>query len=161
MQGGSTLTQQLAKNVFLSADRSYSRKIQELLLAFWLEHRFSKQEILAIYLNRVYFGAGAWGVDAASRRYFGKSASQINLQEAAMIAGLLKAPSAYSPASHPKRAKARTKLVLASMVRDGYIKPEDVKPEAKPVITTSYYRAGPEHYVADMVMKEVSSSGKF
>ncbi len=154
-QGGSTLSQQLAKNLFLKPERTFARKVQELILAIWLEAKYSKDEIMEMYLNRVYFGAGAWGVDAASRRYFGKSASKINLQEAAMIAGLLKAPSAYSPASHPKRAKARTKLVLSSMVRDGYIERKDIKPDAKPVITTSYYRAGPEHYVADMVMKEV------
>ena len=92
-QGGSTLTQQLAKNLFLEPDRTIKRKIQELVLAFWLEAEYSKDEILEMYLNRVYLGSGAYGVDAAARRYFGKSARLMTVAEAATIAGLLKAPS--------------------------------------------------------------------
>ncbi|MEQ8815534.1 MAG: PBP1A family penicillin-binding protein [Thalassobaculum sp.] len=121
VQGGSTLTQQLAKNVFLTADRSLERKLQELLLAFWLERNFSKDEILAIYLNRVYFGAGAYGVDAAARKYFGIPASRLGLAESALLAGLLKAPSRYNPAVAPERAGKRTSVVLANMVDAGYI----------------------------------------
>jgi len=121
VQGGSTLTQQLAKNVFLTADRSLERKIQELLLAFWLERHFSKDEILAIYLNRVYFGAGAYGVDAAARKYFGIPATRLGLAESALLAGMLKAPSRYNPAVAPALAGARTSVVLANMVDAGFI----------------------------------------
>jgi penicillin-binding protein 1A len=121
VQGGSTLTQQLAKNIFLTADRSLSRKIQELLLSLWLEQRFSKDQILTIYLNRVYFGAGAWGVDAAARTYFDKPATDLGLVESAMLAGLLKAPSRYNPASDPEQAMARTRQVLANMVDAGWL----------------------------------------
>ncbi|MGN6142233.1 MAG: transglycosylase domain-containing protein, partial [Mesorhizobium sp.] len=100
-QGGSTLTQQLAKNLFLKPDRTLERKVQEVLLALWLEHKHSKDQILKMYLNRVYFGSGAYGVEAASRRYFGKSARDVTLSEAALLAGLLKAPSRLSPARDP------------------------------------------------------------
>ncbi len=120
-QGGSTLTQQIAKNLFLSHERSYRRKIQELLLAFWLEYRFSKTEILETYLNRVYFGAGAYGLDAAARRYFGKSAYEVTLWEAALLAGLLKSPSSLSPTNDPEAAASRAVLVLGTMVEAGYI----------------------------------------
>ncbi|GHD38897.1 penicillin-binding protein 1A [Thalassobaculum fulvum] len=121
VQGGSTLTQQLAKNVFLTPDRSIERKIQELLLAFWLERTFGKDEILSIYLNRVYFGAGAYGVDAAARKYFGIPATRLDLSQSALLAGLLKAPSRYNPAVDPERAGRRTSVVLANMVDAGYI----------------------------------------
>lgn len=127
VQGGSTITQQLAKNFLLSekmyqpTDRSLRRKIQELLLAFWLEKKFSKQQILSIYLNRVYLGAGVFGVEAAAQKYFGKRARSLNLYEAAVIAGLLKAPSKLSPASNPERADARAQVVLDSMVAAGFI----------------------------------------
>ena len=109
-QGGSTLTQQLAKNLFLSSDRTFSRKFEELTLALWLELRLSKTDILELYLNRVYFGAGAYGIEAASQRYFDKSARALTIAEAAVIAGLLKAPSKYSPLvepGHRQRARAR------------------------------------------------------
>ena len=156
-EGGSTITQQLAKNLFLTRERTIDRKIQELIIALWLETQYSKTEILELYLNRVYFGAGAHGVDAAARRYFGKPATAVNLQEAAMLAGLLKAPSAYSPARNLKKARARSRLVLAAMQREGYINDNDVSPDGAPVITTSYYRSGPEHFIADMVMKEAKA----
>jgi len=103
-QGGSTLTQQVAKNLFLTPERSIKRKIQELLLAFWLEHQFSKDQILTLYLNRVYLGAGTYGVEAASQKYFNKSARRLSVYESALIAGLLKAPSRYNPAASPERA---------------------------------------------------------
>jgi penicillin-binding protein 1A len=90
MEGGSTITQQLAKNLFLTQERTISRKIQEAILAVWLEHRYSKDQILELYLNRVYFGSGAYGVEAAARKYFGRPASEITLQEAAILAGLMK-----------------------------------------------------------------------
>ncbi|MCB1489371.1 MAG: transglycosylase domain-containing protein, partial [Bauldia sp.] len=121
VQGGSTLTQQLAKNLFLTPERSFDRKIQEVILAVWLEASLSKDEILELYLNRVYLGAGAYGVDAATRRYFGKSARDVTLAEAATLAALLKAPSRYSPIVNPKGAEERAQLVIAAMHEQGFI----------------------------------------
>jgi penicillin-binding protein 1A len=121
VQGGSTLTQQLAKNLFLSPERTMRRKGQEVLLALWLERRFSKDELLEIYLNRVYLGAGAFGVDAAARVYFGMSARRLGLWQAAMLAGLPKAPSRLNPRASPDLAAARTAEVLEAMVETGAI----------------------------------------
>ncbi|MEM7651509.1 MAG: PBP1A family penicillin-binding protein [Pseudomonadota bacterium] len=121
VQGGSTITQQLAKNLFLSRERTIKRKIQELMLAFWLEYELSKEEILSAYLNRVYLGAGTYGFDAAAREYFGKSAQELSIREAATLAGLLKAPSRFSPSNSPHRAAERTRVVLKAMVEAGYI----------------------------------------
>lgn len=118
-QGGSTITQQLAKNVFLTPERTLDRKIQEMLLAFWLESRFSKEEIISIYLNRVYLGAGNYGVDAAARHYFNKSAREVTLAESALLAGLLKAPSHYAPTSNLEISKKRARQVLLNMVDAG------------------------------------------
>ncbi len=120
-QGGSTITQQLAKTYFLEPDRTLSRKVQDMLLALWLENRLEKEEILAQYLNRIYFGAGARGVDAAAWRYFRKSARALTLSEAAMLAGLVQAPSYYSPARDMETARARASLVLSLMVNEGFI----------------------------------------
>lgn len=128
VQGGSTLTQQLAKNLLFSQgyfkqnDRSIKRKIQEVILAFWLEYKFTKNEILTLYLNRVYFGSGTYGIDAASRRYFNKSARSLSVFESAVIAGLLKAPSKYSPAHNPVKTMERAKVVLQQMVEANFIK---------------------------------------
>jgi penicillin-binding protein 1A len=121
VQGGSTLTQQLAKNLFLTPEQNLRRKVQELILAVWLELKFSKEEILALYLNRVYFGAGAYGIEAASQRYFDKSARQLTVGEAALLAGLLKAPSRYSPVSESERAATRATVVLDEMEETGVI----------------------------------------
>ena len=121
VQGGSTITQQLAKNLFLTPERSFTRKIQETLLALWLEHRFTKNQILEIYLNRVYLGAGTYGVDAAAHRYFNKSARQTNLYESASIAGLLKAPARFNPTRDREKAATRTAQVLGKMVETGFI----------------------------------------
>jgi len=121
VQGGSTITQQLAKNLFLEPDRTIKRKVQEALLALWLEQTYTKKDILTAYLNRVYLGAGTYGVEAAARTYFGKSARHVNLWEAAVLAGLLKAPSRYSPRSSPDAAAARADVVLAAMVDAGYL----------------------------------------
>src|SRR3984885_15251947 len=101
MQGGSTLTQQLAKNLFLTQERTLSRKIQEAILALWLERKYSKDQILELYLNRVYFGSGAYGVEAAAQKYFGKSAKMVNLSEAAVLAGLMKSPARLAPNPNP------------------------------------------------------------
>lgn len=121
VQGGSTLTQQLAKNLFLTNERTLRRKLQEVAMALWLESKFTKKQILALYLSRVYFGASAWGVEAASERYFDKPARELTLGEAALLAGLLKAPSRMNPANEDTAAKARALVVLNAMVQEGFI----------------------------------------
>jgi penicillin-binding protein 1A len=121
VQGGSTITQQVAKNLFLTNARTFHRKVQELLLTLWLEHSFSKREILEIWLNRVYLGSGAWGVDAAARMYFGVSARHVTLWQAALLAGLPRAPSRFNPRTDPSAAAARTREVLAAMADTGAI----------------------------------------
>ena len=121
VQGGSTLTQQLAKNLFLSPSRTFDRKIQEAMLALYLESRYSKNQILTLYLNRVYFGAGVFGIEAASEKFFGKHASELSLTEAAMIAGSVKAPARYNPLSDIDAGLQRAKVVLAAMRDAGFI----------------------------------------
>jgi penicillin-binding protein 1A len=116
-RGGSTITQQLARNLFLSPAQNYRRKAQELILAVWLELKFSKKQILALYMNRVYFGAGAYGIEAASQRYFNKPANQLTIGEAALLAGMMKGPARYSPVSASARAARRATVVLDEMVR--------------------------------------------
>lgn len=123
-QGGSTITQQLAKNLFLSPEKTITRKLKELFLAFQIERRYSKDEILGLYLNQIFFGAGAYGVEAAAQTYFGRQASQLSLAEAALIAGLPKSPMGYSPYNHPDRAVKRRNLVLGAMVQAGYLSQE-------------------------------------
>ncbi len=158
IQGGSTITQQLAKNLFLSPERTFERKIQEVLLSFWLEHKFTKDQILAMYLNRVFFGSGAYGVEAASRRYFNKSARDVNLGEAATIAGLLKAPSRLSPARDPQAAEARAQVVLGAMREEGYITDSDLKTAmSQPPAKAKSILSGAQQYAADMVVEEVKS----
>ncbi len=124
LRGGSTITQQLARNLFLTPSQNYRRKAQELILAIWLEAKFSKKQILELYLNRVYFGAGAYGIEAASQRYFGKPASQLTLGESALLAGIMKGPSRYSPVSSTDRAARRATMVLDEMEKDHFISPE-------------------------------------
>lgn len=119
--GGSTITQQLAKNLFLSSDRTIKRKAQELLLALWLEQKFTKEQILTLYLNRVYFGGGAYGIDAASRKFFGHAAANMSIAESAMLAGLVKAPSRLAPHINPKGAWERGQIVLTAMADTGSI----------------------------------------
>jgi penicillin-binding protein 1A len=126
-EGGSTLTQQLAKNLFLSHERTFTRKAQELVFAIWLESKFNKDEILQLYLNRVYFGGGANGIDKAARTFYGKSAYELSLMEAATLAGVLKAPTNYNPARNPKDSMARAKLVLEAMVDQGYISRDEAQ----------------------------------
>jgi penicillin-binding protein 1A len=120
-QGGSTITQQLARNIFLTNSRDFGRKLKEGVLALALERRFSKEQILELYLNRVYFGGGAYGIDAASRRFFGHSAKTLTLSEAAIIAGLVKAPSNYSPSADVEAARSRASVVLKVMQENGTI----------------------------------------
>src|SRR5690606_6191331 len=121
VQGGSTITQQLTKNLFLTPDKTLRRKVQEAVLAFRIEYKFTKDEILSAYFNRVYYGAGAYGIDAAARTYFDKPASKLTLPEGAMLAGVLKAPSRFSPTSNPKLAQERTRVVIRAMEDAGYI----------------------------------------
>ncbi len=127
VQGGSTITQQLAKNIFLSTERTLTRKIQELMMSFWLEQKFTKKEILSIYLNRVYLGGGSYGVDSAARFYFDKPVEDINLVESAMLAGLLKAPSRYNPTANTKLARGRTEQVIRNMHHAELISEEETK----------------------------------
>ena len=121
VQGGSTITQQLAKNLFLSNERTLDRKIKEAFLALWLESRLTKNEILKLYLDRAYMGGGAFGVDAAAQYYFNKSARDVNLAEAAMLAGLFKAPTKYSPNVNLPAARARANVVLDNLVDNGFM----------------------------------------
>jgi len=123
-QGGSTVTQQLAKLLFLNRDRTFTRKIQEVMIAVWLEQRMSKERILALYLDRAYFGAGAYGIDGAAQRYFAKSARDVTLPEAAILAGLLQAPSRFAPTSDKDAAVARATIVLDTMVDAGWLNPK-------------------------------------
>src|SRR5690606_1324150 len=155
-QGGSTITQQLAKNLFLKPDRTIERKIQEVLLAFWLEHEHSKEQILEMYLNRVYFGSGAYGVEAASRRYFDKSAREVTLAEAALPAGLLKAPSRLSPARDPEAASDRAQLVLAAMREQGMVGDREMTAAiSAPAARVAAFWTGSQHYVADRIMESL------
>lgn len=139
-QGGSTITQQLAKNLFLNRERTLKRKIQEAMLAIWLEYELTKDQILSAYLNRVYLGSGAYGVDAAAEIYYKKTAAELTLKESATLAGLLKAPSKYSPLNNPQLAEERANVVLNSMVDAGYISQDEAdgitkappRPRSKP-----------------------------
>lgn len=124
-QGGSTLTQQAAKNLFLTPERTLKRKLQEVILAVWLEAKFSKDQILTIYLNRVYFGQGVYGVEAASRFYFRSRARDLGPYESALLAGMLKGPNKYNPMRNPELAQSRTQVVLNSMVAAGYMSQTD------------------------------------
>ncbi|MCO5131684.1 MAG: penicillin-binding protein [Xanthobacteraceae bacterium] len=151
-QGGSTLTQQLAKNLFLTQERTLQRKLQEAELALWLEHNHTKNEILELYLNRVYFGSGAYGVDAAAQKYFGKSARKVTLAEAAMLAGLVKSPSRLAPNRNPEGAEKRAQTVLGAMADAGFI----TEAQAKAAIANPSYAvkppgAGTVNYVADWI----------
>ena len=134
VQGGSTITQQVAKNLFLTNARTFRRKVQEVLLTLWLERQFSKQEILEIWLNRVYLGSGAFGVDAAARVYFGVSARQVNLWQAAVLAGIPRAPSRINPRVNPAAAEARGREVLAAMAETGAVGAELARVAAGQII---------------------------
>ena len=153
MQGGSTLTQQLAKNLFLTQERTMSRKIQEAILALWLEHRYSKDQILELYLNRVYFGSGAYGVEAASNRYFGKSARTVTLAEAAVLAGLMEAPTKLAPNRNAAAATERAAQVVAAMTQEGFVTDAAAKAAlASPAKAVKERAAGAVNYAADYVM---------
>jgi penicillin-binding protein 1A len=154
VQGGSSITQQLAKIAFLSSDKTIKRKIQELVLALYLEHKFSKKEILTMYLNRVYLGAGIYGIDGAAKYYFGKKLKYINLYEASIIAGLLKAPSKYSPKNDIELSGERAYQVLLNMEDAGYITEGDIRDISNnPVfLETSALGSGNSLYFCDYVL---------
>jgi penicillin-binding protein 1A len=151
-QGGSTLTQQLAKNLFLTQERTLQRKLQEVELAFWLERKHTKSEILELYLNRVYFGSGAYGVEAAAQRYFGKSARSVTIAEAAMLAGLVKSPSRLAPNRNPEGAEQRAQTVLAAMAEAKFITEAQAKSSiGHPSYNVKPVGAGTVNYVADWI----------
>ncbi len=153
VEGGSTLTQQLAKNLFLTQERTLSRKIQEAILAVWLEHKYSKDQILELYLNRMYFGAGSLGVDAAARKYFGHGAQQVTLPEAAMLAGLMKAPTKLAPNRNPTAASERAAQVVTAMAQQGYVtEPMAALALAHPAQAIHDPTGGSLNYAADLVM---------
>jgi penicillin-binding protein 1A len=154
VEGGSTITQQLAKNVFLTPERTITRKLQEAVLAVWLETQLSKDEILELYLNRVYFGAGTYGIEAASKRYFGKSARKVTVAEAALLAGLLKAPSRYAPTRSPRLAEQRASVVLTNMVDAKLLSPEKAMAAmAQPASVRNPSGITGYEYAADWVME--------
>lgn len=158
VQGGSTITQQLARNIFLTNTRTFGRKVREAILALALERRFTKDQILELYLNRVYFGGGAYGIDAASRRFFGHSAKELSLAEAAIIAGLVKAPSNYSPTADAEAAKSRAAVVIDLMRRNGDISPAEAQ-EASPaevrIVPTP--RQNSVRYFTDWVLPQLDT----
>ena len=169
VQGGSTITQQVAKTLYLSPEKSYMRKIKEALLAYKIDRYLTKEEIITLYLNHIYLGHGTYGVEAASQGYFGKSAQNISLPEAAMLAGLPKAPSHYSPYLHPERAYQRQAYVLNRMMEDGYITQQEkdralskviklrsIKPKDKiaPYFIENIRRYIQEKYGSDVLYKE-------
>ena len=138
VEGASTITQQLAKTLFLSQEKTITRKIKEAILAVQLERRYTKDELLALYLNQIYFGSGAYGVESASRLFFGKPASQMDLAQCALIAGLPKAPSRYSPLVNPALAEKRRNLVLSIMRNQGLISETQHRiASGEPVLTAS------------------------
>ena len=153
MQGGSTITQQLAKNLFLTQERTFSRKIQEAILSVWLEKRFSKDQVLELYMNRVYFGSGAYGVEAAAQRYFGRSARNVSLAESAVLAGLMVAPSRLAPNRNPRGAAERATLVIMAMAREKFITDGMAKiAMGNPAESVRHGGAGSVNYVADYVV---------
>jgi penicillin-binding protein 1A len=153
--GGSTITQQLAKNLFLSNKRTIKRKAQELLLALWLEQKFTKQQILTLYLNRVYFGGGAYGIDAAARKYYGHSATNLSIAEAALLAGLVKAPSRLAPHINPDGAWQRAQIVLGTMSAAGHLsKAAAAKIKGEPPFIRTATAGRDVRYFTDAVEEE-------
>ena len=158
-QGGSTITQQLAKNLFLTQERTITRKLQEALLALWLERKFSKTQILELYLNRVYFGSGAYGIEQASQHYFGKSARNITLAEAALLAGVVKSPSRLAPTRNFDGAEQRAKAVLAAMAELKFISASTERATLMhPPRIVAQANSGSVNYVADWVMDALNDA---
>ena len=159
VQGGSTITQQLAKNLFLTPERSFTRKLHELILSFWLEMRFSKEQLLSIYLNRVYLGSGTYGVQAASEKYFNKKVEELNLYECALIASLLKAPSRYNPIANEDLSRNRTYKVLENMKRSNLITDQIITEAKLNNKTYNKYTSAPKstRYFIDWLLPRVKS----
>ena len=159
LQGGSTITQQLAKNLFLTPERSFTRKFHELILSIWLEMRFSKEQILSIYLNRVYLGSGTYGVQAASEKYFNKKVEELSLYECALIASLLKAPSKYNPIANEDLSKIRTTKVLNNMAKSGLITLENIMETRKTNQLFKKFTSSPKstRYFVDWLLPRVKS----
>jgi penicillin-binding protein 1A len=163
VQGGSTLTQQLAKNLFFNPERTLKRKIQEAMLSLWIEYKYSKEEILSAYLNHVYFGSGAYGLDSATRIYFGKAPENIGIKEAALLAGLMQAPSRLSPSHNPQGAINRMKIVLNAMVEENYASQAMID-DARNIVITDGKVQGMEfadrnkhsHYFTDWIHRQVN-----
>lgn len=157
VQGGSSITQQLAKNLFLTNDRTYTRKIKELFLSVWLERHLSKDEILTLYINRIYMGASTYGLDAAAQFYFGHSARKVSVAEAAMLAGLPKAPSRYAPTNNLDSAQARASIVLSNLVKAGILtKEEATEARENPAVPQRREKTYGQNYFIDFIATEVS-----
>ena len=156
--GGSTITQQLAKNVFLTQDRTYSRKFNEFVLSKKIERTYSKDEIMERYLNQIYFGEGAWGIQRAAQIYFGKDVSEVSLSEAAILAGLIKAPSNLSPVKNFDQSIERRDVVLSLMKNEGYISQADLETAKKQSIVLAEEKLddykGKYPYYVDHIMDE-------
>ncbi|PZN95136.1 MAG: penicillin-binding protein [Alphaproteobacteria bacterium] len=158
VQGASTITQQLARNVFLTSTKTFGRKGREIILALALERKFTKEALLELYLNRVYFGGGAYGIDAASRKFFGHSATALSLPEAAVIAGLVKAPSRYAPSADADAARRRAATVIATMVDSGAVTPgEAATADMATVAFVPQERKASVRYFTDWVLSEVEN----
>jgi penicillin-binding protein 1A len=157
VQGGSTITQQLAKNTFLSSARTLKRKLQEAFLAIQLEQKYSKQQILTIYLNKAYLGSGIYGIDAAAKYYFGKNVRDLTLYESAIIAGLLKAPTKFAPTNNLQLSGERAYQILLNMLEDGYINKEDLAEASKHSVQleTSMMGSMRHHYFTDWIYEQV------
>ena len=156
-QGASTLTQQVAKNLFLSSEKTVRRKVQELLLAFWLEHKLTKDQILTVYLNRVYFGAGTYGIEAAAQKYYGVPAKRLSLYQAAVLAGVLKAPTRYNPLTHPDRANKRAQQVLVNMVKAGFVSAKEALNAAETGVAAGFNRDKSVYYFTDWIADEAEA----
>ncbi len=157
-EGGSTLAQQLAKNVFLTQERTYRRKLQEMMLALWIERSFSKDEILEKYMNRVYFGGGHWGLEAASQYYFGKPAAEMEITEAAVLTALLKAPTRYNPINNTESAEKRAELILKLMQDQGLLsEAERLAATRNPVTVFGPEERDSAHYFVDWIWPEVEA----
>ena len=158
-QGGSTITQQLAKNLFFSFDKSWERKFKELLIAFQIETSFSKHDILEAYSNLIYFGNGAYGVEKASNIYFGKRAKKLTLLQAAMLAGIVRAPNRFNPFNDQELSMKRAKTVLARMVHEGFINKERQQNALNSPLGLANKRTSPKnnHYFIDAVLDELNS----
>ncbi len=158
VQGGSTITQQVAKNLFLTNKKTINRKAQELMLAFWLEHKFTKEQILTLYLNRVYFGNGAYGIEAAAQRYFQKTSRDLNVLEGAVLAGMLKAPSRYNPIASKEKALSRSSVVLGIMRDNNLLSESDVTRALKmPLGSEKPAKVKNGAYFADWAYSEILS----